>query len=85
MAQRRRHQSIDVHPRTGKRIKDLSSVELHQTLVSDAVQGIETPLWWAVAAYRRIGRLDKISDDAAYLRVEAEVRSLGAFMPGVAR
>ncbi len=82
MNRRQRRAQPDTHPRTGKRLKDLDAVELHQTLVSDAVTGYETPLGWFVAACRRIAKLDRITDEEAYQRVRQEVASLGAPMPG---
>jgi len=62
---------------------DASQVNaIGQVLVTDAVTGVATPLPWAVAAYDRIGKLDRIGPEAAYQRVRAEIMALGAVMPG---
>lgn len=85
MAKRRpwtRRQAQDRHPRTGQKLHELTSAQLQQTLVTDALTGYETPLPWFVAACRRIARLDRISEDEAFLRVRDEVTALGGFLPG---
>lgn len=95
MAQRRRWRrrtptSVERHPATGERVNDLTSAQLQQRLVSDAVKGYpeaETMdvsglyLIWQVAALQRIARLDGIKLDDAYVRVRTEAASLGATMP----
>jgi hypothetical protein len=59
-----------------------TTAELHQFLVADAVKLHATDLPWAVAAYDRIGRVERIGAEAAYQRVYQEVRSLtGRGMP----
>lgn len=70
------------HPVTDERVHDLSSTQLRERLVKDAVSGQATPLEWAVAAYLRIASLDGCSTDSAYLQVRQEVAGLGVVMPG---
>lgn len=79
---RRQRRQAGRHPITDKRVSDLTSPELHAQLITDAVTGVATPLPWAVAAYDRIGKLDRIGPEAAYQRVRQEILSLGAPMPG---
>lgn len=57
--------------------------ELHQFLVADAVKHHATELRWAVAAYKRIGKLNGRGPEAAFLAVVAEVEALTgmAMMP----
>lgn len=69
------------HPLTGKAVAELSAAELHRQLVSDAVGGVATPVWWFAAACERIGERDRIGAEAAYRRVREEVRALGGIMP----
>jgi hypothetical protein len=53
--------------------------QLHEMLVADALAHIATPLEWAVRAYREIARQDRISQEAAYQRVRAEVKASGKY------
>ena len=53
-----------------------TAAELHGFLVADAVKRHSTHLPWAVAAYARIGKLNKTSPDDAYVAVLDEVESL---------
>lgn len=76
-----KHLPVDRHPRTGQRPQDLTSKQLRHRLVSDAVDGYPTPLLWFVAACERIARLDRISIDAAYTAVRAEIAAKGGTMP----
>lgn len=69
------------HPLTDERVHDLTSAQLQQRLVTDAVAGHATPLEWAVAAYMRIAELDGLSFDGAFLRVREEVGAMGGIMP----
>lgn len=77
-----RRRSPDRHPVTGQRVSDLSAVELHQRLVTDAIGGIETPLPWFVAATNRIARLDRSDPETVYQRFRTEVLGLGGVLPG---
>jgi hypothetical protein len=72
----------DTHPISGKKVGECSSSELQSQLVTDALGGVETPVAWFLAACRRIGRLDRISEEEAFQRVRGEVASLGGFLPG---
>ena len=70
------------HPHSGKLVDELSSIELRQQLVTDALRGYPTDLAWFVAAIQRIAERDNIDQDDALVQVEQEVGSLGGFMPG---
>ena len=74
--------TVGRHPKTGKTVDELSSLELRQTLVTDALAGYPTDLAWFVAACQRIAERDGITQDEACVQVEQEVASLGGFMPG---
>lgn len=49
---------------------------LHRLLVTDAVKRRVTDLRWAIAAYERIGRLNRKGADAAYVDVLDGVEQL---------
>jgi hypothetical protein len=52
--------------------------------VIDAVQAVDTPIPWFLAAVDRIAALDHCTPEDAFQRVRGEVRELGGFMPGAA-
>lgn len=79
---KRQRRTPDRHPVTGQRVSDLTSVELHRQLVTDAIGGIETPLPWFVAAVDRIARLDRSDPETVYRRFRTEVLGLGGVLPG---
>jgi hypothetical protein len=76
--------TVGPHPKTGKLVDSLSSTQLRQQLVEDALAGYPTDLAWCTAAYKRIAERDSIPLDDAIREVWEEVRSLGGFMPGLA-
>jgi hypothetical protein len=63
-------------PEGRKGVEAYSSAELHRFLVTDAVKRHATDLQWAIAAYLRIGQLDRTDAETAYQRVLDEVEAL---------
>jgi hypothetical protein len=51
--------------------------ELRAILVADALAHHPTALVWCMAAYNRIGELERTSADAAYQSVRGEVKARG--------
>jgi hypothetical protein len=76
--------TVGPHPKTGKLVDSLSSTELRQQLVEDALAGHITDLDWFTAAIQRIAEREHISNNDAIEEVWAEVASLGGFLPGLA-
>jgi hypothetical protein len=54
-----------------------SAKELRAMLVADALAHQPTPLLWCIAAFNRIGELERITADAAYQAVRGEVKARG--------
>lgn len=63
-------------PEGRRGVAEYSEAELHKFLVEDAVKHHATYLPWAVAAYDRIGKLNKRGAEAAYQSVLDEVEQL---------
>lgn len=74
-AQRRQSRRHRRHP------SKYRSSRLIDMLVADALDGVATPLPWAVAAYAEIGRQTGKGPEWAFTHVRDEVHALGGFMP----
>lgn len=73
MSRRRRRR---LTPEGRKGVDVYGAGELHRFLVADAVAKHATYLPWAVAAYDRIAKLERITAEDAYQRVLDEVEML---------
>ncbi len=72
----------NLSPEGRKPVGAYSARELHQALVADAVKLHATHLPWAIAAYARIGQVERCGAEEAYQRVRGEVKALtGRGMP----
>lgn len=82
MSNRRRKPKFKLSAEGRMPVDAYTAAELHRFLVTDAVRLHATDLPWAVAAYDRIGTLDRCGAEEAYQRVRGEVKELsGHGMP----